>query len=341
VSLGSFRDCEPSSCLDALIDCHNEARLSVSSHETVFCNARFADATPKLSIGSPYFRDDPTGWINALASDPLASDVEVVVVDDGSGDPSLDAHVRAALEAWPGPACLIRFHVNQGRSNARNRAIAAARGSYLLFIDADMLPGDKLYLSRYFDVMEQNAAAIVFGGFTASLAQANRDTQLNYYLAYHNDCKPASQRGLRGPLAVASNNLLVRRDVFEREAFDHNFIGWGWEDTEWAMRAVFAGYGLIHIDNPAVHIGLDSSKAMLRKYKEAGPNLRRLLDRHPEGHQMAGVKVARFLNKIPGQAAMRPIYSWMSLDPWGILPIQLRHIAIKLWRASHSAQAMS
>ena len=318
-----------------------EARLTVSADETVYCNARYLGAVPALSIGSPYYRDDPTGWVNALANDPRAGDVEIVLVDDGSGDAEVDSKVRAAVDAWPGPAIVVRFHNNKGRAQARNRGIRAARGSYLLFIDADMLPGDHLYLSRYFDVIDKDASAIVFGGFTTLGVKVDRDTKLNHSLALKNDCKSANDRAMRGPLSVASNNLLVRRDVFDYERFDDAFVGWGWEDTEWAMRAVYAGYGLTHIDNPAVHIGLDSSSAVLRKYKEAGPNLRRLLDRHPEGAQMAGAKLAKFLAKTPGHSWLRPICSWMAMDPEGVVPMNVRRLATKYWRASFAADALN
>jgi hypothetical protein len=318
-----------------------EARLSVSGDETIYRNRRSDCDAPRLSIASPYFRDDPCAWLDALSKDPKASEVEIVLVDDGTGDAALDSKVRAAIDSWPGPATLVRFHVNQGRSAARNRAIKAARGAYILFIDADMLPGDDRYLTRYFDIIKKQASAVVFGGFRASPASVDHDTLLNFNLASRDDCKSARERAPRGPIAVASNNLLVRRDVFEFEAFDASFTGWGWEDTEWAMRVVFAGYGLTHIDNPAIHTGLDSTQAMLRKYKEAGPNLRRLLDRHPEAGQMRGAKLAAFLTRVPFQRAFRPLCSWLAQDPLGIVPTKMRGLALKFWRASYGADALA
>jgi glycosyltransferase involved in cell wall biosynthesis len=317
-----------------------QARLSVSSGETIYSNVRSTGTTTVLSIASPYFRDDPTAWLTALISDPCAHDVEIVLVDDGTGDIGLDTKVRAAIDAWPGPATLVRFHTNQGRSSARNRAIQAARGSYILFIDADMLPGDAQFLTRYFDAIKKRSSAIIFGGFTAGHTNIDHDTLLNHALASKGDCKPASDRAVRGPIAVASNNLLVRRDVFGRIPFDDGFKGWGWEDTEWAMRAVFAGYGLTHIDNPAVHVGLDSTNAMLRKYKEAGVNLRRLLDSHPEAGHMMGVKIASLLKIVPGHALLRPLSAWVARDPLSLIPISLRGLALKFWRASHAAEAL-
>jgi glycosyltransferase involved in cell wall biosynthesis len=318
-----------------------EARLSISSGETIYANERSARFVPQLSIASPYFRDDPTAWLSALTHDPRACEVEIVLVDDGTGDIALDTKVRAAIDAWPGAATLVRFHTNQGRSSARNRAIQAARGHYILFIDADMLPGDKAFLGRYFDAIKNRTSSIIFGGFTAGNTNVDHDTLLNHSLASQNDCKLASQRAQRGAIAVASNNLLVRRDVFAYIPFDDGFKGWGWEDTEWAMRAVFSGYGLTHIDNPAIHVGLDSTNAMLRKYKEAGVNLRRLIDAHPEAGAMTGAKIATMLKHVPAHSALRPLSAWLARDPLGVVPLRLRGLALKFWRASHAAEALA
>lgn len=303
-------------------------------------NPRAGTALPRLSICSPYFRDDPCGWLRSIGADPLAAQTEAVVVDDGTGDALLDAKVIAAIDAWPGPAKAIRLHRNQGRARARNRAIEGASGAYILFMDADMLPGDSEFLERYFKVINAQSAAVAFGGFTTRGATINHDTVLHHHLSEKSDCKPAAERAPRAAIAVASNNLLVRRDVFEKEPFDPSFGGWGWEDTEWALRVVASGFGLIHIDNPAIHVGLDTSEAMLRKYKEAAPNLRRLIDRHPDAGRMAGVKVARALRAVPGHPLLRPVAAWLARDPMRITPLTVRRLSIKFWRASWAADAL-
>jgi hypothetical protein len=316
--------------------------VSHSADETIHDNARVrAGSRPLLTIASPYFRDDPTGWITALARDPAASEVEVVVVDDGTGDPALDARVRAAIEAWPGPARGVRFHANRGRAQARNRLIRCASGRYILFVDADMMPADDRFLSRYLDIARRESAAIVFGGFTTRGSAVTRQTRLHHDLSERADCLPAIDRSLRGAYAVASNNLLVRADVLARHAFDPDFTGWGWEDTEWAVRATDDGFGLIHIDNPAVHVGLDTTETVLKKYREAGMNLCRMVRRHPWLARMRGVKVALTLSRVPGHALLRPLARWVAQDPAGLAPMLLRRMAIKYWRASWAAEALS
>jgi glycosyltransferase involved in cell wall biosynthesis len=57
--------------------------------------------------------------------------VEIIVVDDGSTDDSLDVVLRAA------PQAQILRQPNAGVSAARNRGLAAARGEYICFLDQD------------------------------------------------------------------------------------------------------------------------------------------------------------------------------------------------------------
>ena len=59
--------------------------------------------------------------------------LEVIVVDDGSTDDS-----AAIAESFGDAVRVIRQH-NQGESVARNRGIAEARGTHLLFLDSDDL----------------------------------------------------------------------------------------------------------------------------------------------------------------------------------------------------------
>ena len=58
-------------------------------------------------------------------------ELEVIVIDDGSTDKSLDL-----LDSYPKPLTILR-QSNQGPAAARNKGIERATGKYLAFLDAD------------------------------------------------------------------------------------------------------------------------------------------------------------------------------------------------------------
>lgn len=83
--------------------------------------------------------DRPDGLAATLrALAPLArAGVEIVVADDGSGDPEA---VAAAVAGCAAPVTLVRRPVRGGPAAARNTGWRAASGSTIAFLDADCIP---------------------------------------------------------------------------------------------------------------------------------------------------------------------------------------------------------
>lgn len=91
--------------------------IQVSIVIPCFNGSRFLQATLESAVGQ--------------TRPPL----EVIVIDDGSTDDS------AAIAERFGPPVRVIRQSNHGESFARNRGMEAARGSHLLFLDADDLLG--------------------------------------------------------------------------------------------------------------------------------------------------------------------------------------------------------
>lgn len=93
--------------------------------------------TPLVSIIVPVYNAE--AYIQETLLSIAASTyrpIEIVVVDDGSEDHSLDlAHSFAATH----PECRVFTQANAGVSAARNHAIRQAQGQYILPVDADDL----------------------------------------------------------------------------------------------------------------------------------------------------------------------------------------------------------
>ena len=254
----------------------------MSAGVELFDNAAWEGEPGRLSVLTPFHRDDPKALIKTLDAQARAAGggVEIVLLDDGGRQEALLLEVKAALSEIATPARLIVNPVNEGRARGRNRLVAAARGDHLLLLDADMAPDRSDFLQIYLDLAAQNAA-LAFGGFEVGRAPKSKATALHRRVQTLGECLSAAARQ-KDPLKyVYSSNLLVRRDVLAAEPFDEGYKGWGFEDVDWGFRAG-ARFPVLHVDNAATHLGLDPAETLLKKYEQSVANFSRLLERHPD-----------------------------------------------------------
>ncbi|KAA5804704.1 glycosyltransferase family 2 protein [Alkalicaulis satelles] len=294
-------------------------------------NAARQAGAPVLSVLIPTYRDDPRDLIAALARDG-SHEVEVVIYEDGAPDPALSEALRAAALYAPVPVRVLTAQDNLGRSAARNRLGGAARGAWLLFLDADMRAGEG-FLPRWLDILASCQADAVFGGYEPCEPR-NASQTVHAALARASDVRSAVERNEIGAVAVCSSNLAVRRDFFARIPFDEGYAGWGWEDVDWALRAAEAGR-VVHADNPARHGGLEDVERLIAKFAAAGPNFARLLERHPDYARQPGARLARTLKRWRLAAPARLAGAMTARTP--LLPPRLRVLGLKLFRAGAAA----
>jgi len=146
--------------------------------------------------------------------------VEVIVVDDGSGD-----RTSAVANGYGEPVRYSRQE-QAGASAARNRGAHAARGDYLAFLDADdHWEQGKLSLQLRAMAAEGSSPDIVFGHVrqfvTPDLPGAERD-------------RVRCPEGLQpGPVP---GTMLIRRDAFHRVGPYDSALRVG-EALEWLARA--------------------------------------------------------------------------------------------------------
>jgi GT2 family glycosyltransferase len=126
------------------------------------------DASPRFSIVIAAFNAART--VTSAISSALSqtcSDVEVIVVDDGSSDDT----VCVVEEIADGRVKLIRQRERGGPARARNAGIAASRGEYVTSLDSD-----DLLLPRYLEVMSTALDEAVQPGFAYTDAYAFKDS---------------------------------------------------------------------------------------------------------------------------------------------------------------------
>jgi glycosyltransferase involved in cell wall biosynthesis len=312
----------------------------VSARADIHDNAPWPAARPAVSVLTPFLRDDPTDLLAALETEarPLAGAVEVIVLDDGTSDPALTRRLKAQIDAMALPVRLITLPANEGRAIGRNRLAGAARGGSLLFLDSDMRPDQPTFLRDWAALVRTSDPAVAFGGFSLLQAPTDARFQVHRAMAAKSECLPCAERAKQPEKYVYTSNLLVRRDVFASEAFDPGFTGWGWEDVEWAMR-VSRRFAVVHIDNPATHMGLDTVPALAGKYEQSAPNFGRMAQRHPEVvAAYPSYRAARLLKRLPGLPVLRRAMRRGAEAAW--LPVATRAFSLRLYRAALYADAV-
>lgn len=224
----------------------------------------------KAPIGSSlivttYNRPDALGLVlRSVLAQRQAPD-EVVVADDGSGDDT-----RRLVEEIAGRAPFRVHHCwHEDRgfrlAEIRNRAVAAARGDYLVMIDGDlvlhpwflwdhlraarpgrMVQGGRVMLPEPATREALASGRTAFGPWLPGLRNrknAIRAPWLSRLVSYHG----TDVYRVRG-----ANLAFWREDVVGVNGFDEDFVGWGREDSEFVARMQHAGVRRLNLKFAAV-----------------------------------------------------------------------------------------
>jgi glycosyltransferase involved in cell wall biosynthesis len=180
---------------------------------------------------------------------------EVLLADDGSG-----RETKAAFSKWASGQQPIRTeHVRQEHEGFRrarilNEAIARARSEYLVFLDGDTVPhpqfiADHRQLQRLGKFIqghrallkERGAGWFGLGQFGSDRSRALCAAQLQGWKHAFRWPWPMvrTRHDLRG---VRGCNLAIwRKDLLLVNGYNEEFVGWGREDSELAVRLMNSG----------------------------------------------------------------------------------------------------
>lgn len=311
-----------------------------TNHPTTISSMPVGGGTVAICI--PVFHDDPSSLIAQLSRQRGAEQATLLVYDDGSADPDLTARITAALEGFPGHKRLITAERNLGRAAARNALILEAKADWLLFLDGDMRLDHDGFLMSYMEAATlQPGPCCIVGGFGVDGTIVTETTRLHALHSQNSECLNADARRRDPGRFVFTANIFVHRQIALNAPFNDRFRGWGWEDVDWGLGVVSA-WPVVHIDNPAIHLGLDEDAVLLRKYEGSGPNFVLMLKTHPESvRRMPLFRIASRVAHLPFLGGL----TWASrravLMRHPALPLRLRLVALKVFRVSIYAQCLN
>jgi len=161
-------------------------------------------------------------------------DYEVIVVDDGSTDNSMEIAKKF-------PCRIVALKPGWGPAAARNRGVKDAEGEIVLFIDSDVvIPKDALYKIKV--QFSQNRTVIGVSGVYALYNRFdNFLSQYKHLVVYYreNICGEILQDSFKAAFVA------FKREIFKTFKFDEMFRDASIEDLEFGRKLIASGYNLI------------------------------------------------------------------------------------------------
>lgn len=190
--------------------------------------------------------------------------MEVLVADDGS--PEAFRRTQREIDALPDCRYMERAE-NRGRAATRNELARAARGSLLLFMDADARPVGDAFLADY--LRASTPENVVYGGmqYPAELPPPGR--RLRHLYGIRREQLSARVRQAAPYARFNSICFLISRRLFLTVGFDEQFVSYGHEDTYFGLCLQQKGIPMAHIDRPVLHLNTDADGSFLRKTRSA------------------------------------------------------------------------
>jgi len=200
--------------------------------------------------------------LNAVLGQQLKGEFEVVVVDSGSADRTVEI-----ASAYP-----VRLHETPPEKFTwgRNRNVGAelSRGRYLVYLSADALPANERWLRNLLRGFEDRDVAGTYG---RQVARPWAYPMEKFYLHYTYGTQRRLQSWTGGSITMdqtwfSNVSSALRRDVWELHPFsDAVLFG---EDQEWSLRALRHGYRLAYEPDSVVYHSHNYSlkKAIMRSF---------------------------------------------------------------------------
>lgn len=234
-----------------------------------------------------------------LACDIEGMEVDLRIVDDGSGDGT--AELVESLRARAGNSLRIHYcrQANAGASAARNRGIAASGTDVILFIDDDCAPEPGWVRHLASGPWTPGTGAVAGRLISAEM----RSLVGRFFSFIQYDEFPVASRGRhdleRISVLNTANCAYLRRALEEAGGFESAFSGGG-EDIDLTERVIALGYRIGYQPEARVrHHHRESLRSMVRGFYVRG--YRSCFRRVAKG-QVPPVTAGRFARKLHGLA---------------------------------------
>jgi glycosyltransferase involved in cell wall biosynthesis len=201
--------------------------------------------------------------IQGLETQALQANIifEIICIDDGSF--SVLNEENQKINALPN-CSFTENKKNIGRSKIRNQLAERAKYDWLLFLDADVMPVNKNYLTNYVNAIRVDSE-VIYGGILYQKETPSHDSILRWAYGKKREALNVQQRNKNKYLRFLTLSFLIKKSVFNKARFNESIPNNRHEDTLFAYDLEKQKINLLHIHNPVYHLGLETSKEYLEK----------------------------------------------------------------------------
>ena len=225
-----------------------------------------------LSICIPVYNYDLACLVRDLhlQAEVAGYPFEIILMDDASDETFREINKAIGLEN----VRYIQLNENIGRAKIRNRLAEEAKFPYLLFMDCDSAVASPEFIENYARFFESHT--VCCGGRIYEDIEPADSTYLRWKYGVKRECTPASERNKNPNFGFQTNNFIIHKSIFEKVKFNEDWDGYGNEDTLFGLELLGKGIIIRHIENPLIHLGLESASEFLNKTETGIGNLFKL-----------------------------------------------------------------
>ncbi|MDA8099518.1 MAG: glycosyltransferase [Nitrospiraceae bacterium] len=210
--------------------------------------------------------------LKALFENELADEFEVIVIDSGSSDNTLQT-------AASYPVRLHRIAPQEfDHGKVRNLGARISHGDFLVFLTQDAIPADRHWLAALLQPFAGNNA--IAGVYSRQIPDGDNPMENFFLQRIYGDrrivrrCSSSFASGLPPLQDIFFSNVgsAIRRKVWEQIPFREGIVMS--EDQEWSKRALFAGYETVYEPGAAVyHAHNYSARTVFLRNRDSGFSL--------------------------------------------------------------------
>ncbi|TXD46659.1 glycosyltransferase family 2 protein [Polaribacter sp. IC073] len=193
---------------------------------------------------------------------------EIICLDDGSNSSLNNKNEKINKFSF---SSFKSLEHNIGRSAIRNLLAKKASYTWLLFLDADVLPANATFIKKYIACIKEEKT-VFCGGILYQNKKENFNLLRYKYGKKHEEI-PLEKRIKNAKKYFFTSNFLIEKVIFESVLFEEKLTQYGREDLLFSLDLIKKKFTIKHLSNEVYHLGLDKNTLFVSKTKKAMENL--------------------------------------------------------------------